>query len=218
MSECIAIVRLIIFETMYSMKHLFISFTGKVPPTLCNGPYASTFGCDSVMCKPGTWSPTGSASQFGPCIVCPDDEPFLGQTTCSGAKNYKVGDINGDGLLSEREVLQLLFTFTDGFDWGDRYQELWQDVNSKSCRLPGITCENNRVTQINLTDASMCTAYKKYHDTCVGLPSELGLLNNLNSLEIKGDADKLRGTIPEELSLLKALEYLNLEGSALNGG
>ena len=211
---------LVLCEPFWQIKHVsFISFTGKVPPALCIGPYASTFGCESVMCKPGTWSPTGSASQFGPCVVCPDDEPFLGQTTCAGANKYKAGDINGDGVLSEREVLQLLFTFTDGFEWGEAYQEMWQDVNSQPCRLPGVTCENNRVTQINLTDASMCTAYQKYHDTCVGLPSEMGLLTKLNSLEIKGDTDnKLRGTIPQELSSLKNLEYLNLEGSALKGG
>jgi hypothetical protein len=174
------------------------------------------FGCDAIMCKAGQFSPTGAASHFGPCMDCPDDEPFLGQTTCSGGANYLIGDMNLDGSLSEREVLHLLYTFTDGFKWEPRY-ESWADIKIPSCELYGITCEDNKVTHINLTDANLCSGDTKYNKGCSGLPSEIGLLTGLKSLEIRGGAEKLRGTLPYEMGSLKFLEHINLEGSALTG-
>jgi len=94
------------------------------------------FGCDAVMCKPGTFNPAGSASHLGPCMDCIDGKPFLGQTICS-SQDYLVGDIDLDGVLSEREVLHLLYTFNDQLEWGPQYTESWSDFEIPTCELPG---------------------------------------------------------------------------------
>lgn len=190
--------------------------TGEIPPNLCNGAYDSLFGCDAVMCKPGQFSPAGQAGKFGPCVDCPDTENnYLGQTSCAST-DYLVGDLDGDGTLSDREVLHLLFTYTDGFEWGHKYQVLWTDIESPPCELPGIICQHDKVAQINLTDANMCTGNQKNHDPCIGLPSEMGLLSELKSLHLKGGS-RLKGSIPDEFASLKKLEFLSLENSALSG-
>lgn len=168
------------------------------------------------MCKPGSFSPTGAATQFGPCVDCPGADSFLGQTSCSSKKDYIVGDVNGDGVLTEREVLHLLFTHTDGLGWGSKFQETWTDMESSACELPGIVCEESKVAQINLTDAKLCIGHRK-HERCLGIPSELGLLSELTSFHVKGGFERLKGTIPQEFASLKKLTYLNLEGSMLYG-
>ncbi|KAL7510061.1 hypothetical protein ACHAXN_006999 [Cyclotella atomus] len=187
-------------------------FIGAVPSALCHGQYASKFGCDVVMCKAGKYSPSGAATYTGPCVDCPDKQPFLGQTTCSSA-NYSRGS------LSEREVLHLLYIYTNGDGWDVKYQgEMWSDLESPACELPGITCHENKVTKINLTDTTLCTGHEINPKSCLGLPSEIGLLSELQSLDIHMAGGKGRlGTIPNEFSSLKKLEYLNLEGYTVIG-
>jgi hypothetical protein len=191
---------------------LTLRFIGAVPSALCHGQYASKFGCDVVMCKAGKYSPSGAATYTGPCVDCPDKQPFLGQTTCSSA-NYSRGS------LSEREVLHLLYIYTNGDGWDVKYQgEMWSDLESPACELPGITCHENKVTKINLTDTTLCTGHEINPKSCLGLPSEIGLLSELQSLDIHMAGGKGRlGTIPNEFSSLKKLEYLNLEGYTVIG-
>jgi hypothetical protein len=81
----------------------------------------------------------------------------------------------------------------------------------------GIACEKNQVININLTDAALCSGYRKHINPCLGLPSEIGLLSQLKSLDMSGTVAKLKGSIPSEIGSLANLEYLNLEHSSLKG-
>jgi len=63
----------------------------------------------------------------------------------------------------------------------------------------------------------MCSGYRNYNNGCIGLPSEIGLLSQLRSLDLGGPTVRLKGTIPSEIASLANLEYLNLEESALKG-
>jgi hypothetical protein len=134
-------------------------FTGSLLASTCEGPYTSIFGCaDTVMCRPGTFSPTGAASHFGPCVLCDEDDPFLGQTTCS-SREYLVGDIDLDGVLSEREILHLLFTYTHGFEWGSKYNTEWMDLQISACHLPGT---DNIVTLVVLSASLHLPSFSSY--------------------------------------------------------
>ncbi len=136
----------------------------------------------------------------------------LGQTTCP-SKDYIAGDVNGDGVLSEREILQLFYVFTSGRDWSSDFQKHWENANTETCDLLGISCGGNgEVIAITPNNANLCAG-----DDCHGLPSELGLLKSLQIFGLSG-ASKLKGTLPSELGMLEKLDVLKLDKcSSLTG-
>ena len=138
---------------------------------------------------------------------------MLGQRTCP-SKEYVAGDINGDGVLSEREIIQLFFVFTRGWDWGSDFRKQWEDMSTSSCDLPGISCNGEgEVIAITPNNAVLCFI----SENCFGLPSELGLLKSLQILALSG-ASKLKGTLPTELGQLENLSILKLDKcSSLTG-
>jgi hypothetical protein len=101
------------------MKRLtehFHSITGTIPSTFC-GEGATTlnilyrqFKCDAVLCRPGTFNVYGHATLYSACRKCPAyaDSPLLGRIECPGL-SYIHGDLDGDGLLSPREILRTLY-------------------------------------------------------------------------------------------------------------
>ncbi|KAL7447218.1 hypothetical protein ACHAXM_011210 [Skeletonema potamos] len=209
------------------------NFTGVVPTQLDLDDDESylnlwrSFGCDErtlcqpghdILCSPGYFSPAGAVSELGPCQVCPMSEDelkkkMLGQTTCS-SKDYIAGDINGDGVLSEREIMQLFYVFTNGREWGGDFLKDWENVNAKTCDLPGVSCNGDRnVVAITPNNAILCAGSRNCH----GLPSELGLLKSLQIIGLSG-ASKLKGTLPSELGKLDNLNVLKLDKcSSLTG-
>ena len=108
------------------------------------------FGCDAVLCRPGTFNQHGHATLHSACRPCPaildldedDDDIYLakvlGRTSCDGLEIIN-GDVNGDGKVSPREVLWLIYVDTLGRFWGPTYQA-WADTKVNECDLLGITC------------------------------------------------------------------------------
>ena len=147
------------------------------------------------------------------CQVCPLSEEelkkkMLGQRTCP-TKEYIAGDINGDGVLSEREILQLFFVFTNGKEWGKDFLLKWENMDTKTCDLPGVSCNGDgEVIAITPNNAVLCAGSGK--GKCHGLPSELGLLKSLQILALSG-ASKLKGSLPTELGNLENLSVLKLD-------
>lgn len=202
--------------------------TGTVPKIFCGGGVNSPnilyrqFGCDAVLCPAGTFHPNGAASLYSGCRPCPvkrgDDEKMakvLGRTECSGT-SFSHGDLNGDGVLSEREVLRLLYTYTSGRNWGAQF-ESWADPMVDKCDLTGIVCVDNFVAKIDLTDAAMCSNGERKAGSvyeCKGIPAEISLLTNLEVL-LLSRRQFLRGTFPSEMGLLKKLRYMDISSSPL---
>lgn len=152
------------------------------------------------------------------CQVCPLSEgelnkKQLGQTTCS-SKEYIAGDVNGDGVLSEREILQLFYVFTNGQEWGSDFQKHWENPLTETCALPGVSCGGDgEVIAITPNNAKLCSG----SSNCHGLPSELSLLKSLQIIGLSG-AGKLKGTMPSELGKLEKLNILKLDKcSSLTG-
>jgi len=85
------------------------------------------FGCDAVLCRPGTFNVHGHATLHSGCRPCPavlgtNRSNVLGQTSCEGL-GYMHGDLDGDGIVSPREILRILFVDTLGRFWGEEFQQ-----------------------------------------------------------------------------------------------
>lgn len=144
------------------------------------------FACDAVLCPPNTFHPSGAATLHSGCRPCPryveqqdgtkikHASKVLGRTSCSNVDMKVVnGDINGDGKVSPREVLRLLFIDTMGRFWGSHFQN-WIDMNVHECDLVGVECVNGQVAKLDLVNAAMCSVGE--HKTgvfpdCKGLPT-----------------------------------------------
>lgn len=181
------------------------------------------FGCDAILCPPGTFHPSGAATMEANCRPCPpsdadeDHDPplnrILGRLDCPGTE-FVNGDLNGDGDLSQGEILRLLWTYTIGRNWGAQFQT-WADPKANVCELNGITCSNGNIAKMDLTDAAMCSdGNQKRGDLreCHGLPAELSLLTDLEILTMS-HRQFLHSTIPSEFGRLTKLKYLDVGGS-----
>lgn len=197
---------------------------GEVPETLCekiwlNNGQVAMFGCDALLCPPGKWHPFGMASEHGGCTRCHFNPQnyYLGQTSCDGGDEeevtFLVGDLDGDEEFSQREILHLLFLFTNGNMWGDNWKD-WKNYRKMECELTGVSCDHDgQVTKIYLRGADLCGGCALTEtECCRGIPTELGLLSSLEMLDLSLSSS-LVGTIPESLGNLKELKILNLSGS-----
>jgi hypothetical protein len=206
------------------------------------------FGSDAILCPPGYYHPHGAADNFGACRQCHSKSEnsvvakFLGQTSCPD-DTFVVGDANGDGLLSSREILQFLYHQNGGYLWGDKFGD-WLDSSIPDCELPGVSCTGTVVTKLDVSDAMMCSdenGDEGLEEECQGIPAELfflstltvlslprrsflrgtlsteiGLLVHLQNLDLSY-CPKLKGTIPTEIGMLSNLKSLNLMHSGFSG-
>jgi Leucine-rich repeat (LRR) protein len=137
----------------------------------------------------------------------------MGKTTCPGI-DFIHGDINGDGLLNEREILRLIYAYNIGHNWGPKFTD-WHDPFDDPCALNGVTCTGDKVAKIDISDAQLCSTRDRKSgpdDACLGIPSEIALLNKLEVLIISR-RQHFRGTLPTELGKLSSLTYLDISNS-----
>ena len=181
------------------------------------------FGCDAVLCPPGTFHPSGAATLESGCRPCPasdedeDHDPplnrVLGRLHCPGV-NFVHGDLDGDGVLSQNEILRLLWVYTIGTNWGAQFQT-WADPHADACELNGVYCNDGAIVKIDLFDANMCSNGERKQGNikdCIGLPAELSLLAELQIFQV--NARKfLRATIPTEFGRLRRLQFLDFGAS-----
>ena len=181
------------------------------------------------MCPAGTFHPNGAASLYSGCRPCPiqkgDDTlsaKTLGSRRCGDDNNrttFVHGDLNGDGKLSEREVLRLLYTYTNGRNWGQQF-ESWADTTIDKCDLYGIQCVDGIVAKLDLSDASMCAGADRRaapaHE-CKGIPAEISKLEQLEIL-VLNRRQYLRGTLPTEIGELTKMKYLDISSCPMVTG
>jgi hypothetical protein len=123
------------------------------------------------------------------------------------------GDLNGDGILSQREILRMIYVDTIGRFWGAPFQD-WSNMSVPECKLPGISCVNDDVARIDLTSAEMCSNGDRRPGPvqyCHGIPTEIGLLSNMEVFQLT-KRQFLRGTIPTEIGRLSLLRLLDISG------
>lgn len=199
--------------------------TGTIPSMFCGHGAKShnilyrEFGCDAVLCRPGSFNINGHATLHSACRECPSTEEgeaqnppvstILGRTTCEGVP-FVHGDLDGDGILSQREVLRMLYIDNLGRFWGAGFQA-WADMGVHECNLAGITCTKNNIVKIDFTNANICSNGDRMPAPvhfCQGLPAEIGQLTTLEVLQLSR-RQFLRGTIPTEIGRLSKLRVLD---------
>lgn len=178
------------------------------------------FGCDAVLCRAGSFNAYGHATLHSSCRDCPElkDDKTLGHTYCP-SKEYLHGDLDGDGILSHREILRMLFVDTLGRFWGELYQT-WADIKVHECDLQGIKCAKKKIVRIDLSGAELCSNGERRpgpRNYCKGLPPELGNIDTLEVLQLTR-RQFLRGTLPTEIGKLTKLQLLDASTcSSLSG-
>ncbi len=160
------------------------------------------------------------------CIKCPACSSgatflacnYIGQTQCIDESNNNDvkairGDMNADGVLSQREFLRLFYVLTGGTSWGEQYSN-WRDMTVDACTLTGINCKVGRVTKIDLRGATLCVS-----DVCEGIPSEISALGR--SLEVldlsKSFSQSAIVEIPPSIGMLSRLKILDLSHNLIRG-
>ncbi len=142
---------------------------------------------------------------------------------------------------SERTALIALYNSTDGDNWTDNSG--WKEPSPAAdgfalpgteCLEPdsgwyGITCTENHVTTVSLTDNQLTESipeelsdltdlqylYLDENQLEGSIPATLGSLTSLVALDL--DTNRLSGNIPDELGDLDGLVELNLDYNQLSG-
>ena len=113
-----------------------------VPPDVCENSnwmegVVAEFGCDAILCRPGTASPLGRvANVTTECTECVKE----------GAAQF-FGSISCDASFSDREILLNLYYALDGTKWHRR--DFWGST-ADVCDWYGIGCVGGHVVIINL--------------------------------------------------------------------
>jgi len=95
------------------------------------------YGCDAIMCRPGYFSIYGrqnsTDSDCQKCDVSNDVEPtpYWGRSSC-------------DGVVDEKEILELLYSETKGDNWHNNDNWLQSD---DICTWFGVDCRDGKVVQ-----------------------------------------------------------------------
>jgi Leucine-rich repeat (LRR) protein len=214
-------------------KNLRLNFTdnlitGRIPSLFCGQGSSSLsllyhdFGCDAVLCPAGTFNRYGHATLYSGCRACLNmplgEEKVLGRISCEGVTNVH-GDLDGDGVVSQREVLRLLYINTIGRLWGKKYQK-WALMDVNECDLEGVVCVRDNVAKIDLQGAELCKdsdGYPGSADFCLGVPTEIGLLSGLEIFQLSRQGF-LRGNIPTEIGHLTKLRQFDVSSNPSMSG
>lgn len=158
-----------------------------------------TFGCDGLLCPPGTYAQYGRQYDAGSgCTSCPEgtSAPYYGTYKCFNAEDQQA--------LEEREILTSLFSATDGFNW--RIHTNWVDDGASICTWYGITCvsdEEESVSAIALQD----------NDLKGTIPTLIYSLKNIAGINFARDSVEFSF---DGIGNAANLQYLNLDTLGLS--
>lgn len=145
------------------------------------------------------------------------------------ASMNSTGTAMSNSQFLDQYVLNLIYLSWDGPNWIQHGG--WSFLNHSvvnSCNWTGVTCEGDRVTELDLSRNSVMgiivselgfltslTALKISSNHLVGaIPTEIGKLTQLQVFKV--DDNELTGTIPTELLQLSNLLHLSIGSNSLS--
>ncbi|KAI2504711.1 hypothetical protein MHU86_9728 [Fragilaria crotonensis] len=109
-----------------------------------------------------------------------------------------------DSTVVEQRFALAAFYYSTMPEGGDHVLTTWLG-DSSECEWQGITCKNEEVVNVGLSDIGLVGS----------IPPEVSFLSGLSQLLV--DGNRLTGSLPDELYRLKSLSILNLERNSLEG-
>ena len=115
----------------------------------------ATFGCNAILCPPGTWNKNGKESQSSLCLPCEENEVYgsteCGSLTSDGDSPPTTSGTNAPGSSpspqvmappkTEVEILDMLFAATNGNDWTAGHEQ-WSS-RAPACSREGVSCDES---------------------------------------------------------------------------
>uniref|UniRef100_A0A7S1YK18 Leucine-rich repeat-containing N-terminal plant-type domain-containing protein n=1 Tax=Grammatophora oceanica TaxID=210454 RepID=A0A7S1YK18_9STRA len=181
--------------TSFTNMNLYVqdNLISSIDDTLCKntgwqGGLVGEYGCEAILCPEYTISAGIGRRQYDHqvCEACkdPNVKPILGQTTCGGK----------DEVLTERELLQLLFDTCNGAQW--IRSESWGVSSEHICSWQGIDCDHAK---------SVVSIVLGMNNLKCDIPSQLWTLPNLERLNVLGNDVGLDFSGIEQATHLKEL-------------
>ena len=184
---------------------LFLDVTGnhidEIPSRLCEkkkwmGGDVGVFGCDAILCPKGTANFEGRQSTANStCVPCLEliDSSSLGHTECY------VYQVNIEGSLTERQILNNFYDDLDGDNWSENTN--WKDDKVDICDWFGVICRSD-------TDEIKTEGI------------EQSVIDNINTenkvIGISLPSNRLTGTVSKDIHALPGLVSINLGRNAVH--
>jgi len=132
------------------------------------------YGCDAIMCPPGTYSKAGrQTSESSKCQTCTfENADFFGSSICGASIT---------AVSSDRAALEKFYESLDGKFW--KSQTNWLSPDHSVCEWYGITCDSNDASgNPVITKISLST-----NELMGTVPQEIFLLDSLEFLDLSGN-------------------------------
>jgi Leucine-rich repeat (LRR) protein len=163
------------------------------------------FGCDAVLCPPGTWNNKGrQLNGSEKCDACAENK-FFGTTSCddgSGTSRPTLPPVSTTDLTYV-EILSKLFDQTKGSSW--KRSDHWKQSSISVCEWFGVHCAKagtERIEHIVLSANNMLGT----------VPKEVFLLPYLKTLVL--DSNEIAVDL-SEIGSARLLEVLDISGTSI---
>lgn len=189
----------------------------EIDPDVCDAkeayPTASSFGCDAILCRPGTFNSLGRQPSFDdPCQPCgiSSGALYYGSTTCAEGGTVSPPAATPGAVsaqLSDEDVLRKIYTSCNGARWTDNTN--WLRDDAPICTWKGISCsKNGDITQISLRSNHLegCT-----------FPPEVFTIKSLTTIALEGNSIEFSFMGIEEAQSLVALDLSQTGLSSIEG-